>query len=159
MQDDTVCDSNTGETEACLIGTVRGHGAEAVRELGKAVGMGGRTGREARDSCSEVCWREGLCLALSADVLCNILFCCVQWELMWVQYVISAYLCLQIHLWDSLDEKRMLFDFATTCCCLALAYLNHANEKVLSFSHISLCSSLQVPLSSMVRRCPDFGWD
>ena len=102
---------------------------------------------------------EGLCLALSADVLCNILFCCVQWELMWVQYVISAYLCLQIHLWDSLDKKRMLFDFATTCCCLGLEYLNHTDEKVLSFSHISLCSSLQVPLSSMVHRCPDFGWD
>lgn len=102
---------------------------------------------------------EGLCLVLSADVLCNILFCCVQCEFIWVQYVISAYLCLQIHLWDSLDKKRMLFDFATTCCCLALAYLNHTNEKVLSFFHISLCSSLQVPLSSMVRRCPDFGWD
>lgn len=95
---------------------------------------------------------ERLCLVLSADVLCNILFCCVQWELVWVQDVMSAYLCLQIYLWESLDKKRMLFDFATTCCCLGLVYLNHTYERVISFSHVGLCSSLQVLMSSTVGR-------
>lgn len=32
---------------------MRGHGAEAVTDLGKAGGMGGRMGREARDLHSE----------------------------------------------------------------------------------------------------------
>lgn len=110
-------------------------------------------GRKRRDLHSEdmrtVCWRGAV---LSADILCNILFCCIQWELVWVQDVMSAYLCLQIHLWESPDKKRVCFDFATTCCFLGLIFLNHTYERVISFSHIGLCSSLQVLMSGMVGR-------
>lgn len=49
---------------------------------------------------------EGLCLVLRADFLRNILFCCVKWELVQVQDIMSAYLFLQIYLQEAPDKKR-----------------------------------------------------
>lgn len=60
---------------------------------------------------------EGLCSVLSADFLHNILFCCVKWELVRVQDVVSAYVFLQIYLQEALDKKKELSDLSTTCCC------------------------------------------
>lgn len=70
------------------------------------MGWGGRTVREARDFHSEdthmVCRRGAV---LRAGVLCNVLFCCVQWQLVRVRDVMSAYLCLQIYLCEGLHKK------------------------------------------------------
>lgn len=95
---------------------------------------------------------EGLCSVLSADFLHNILFCCVKWELVRVQDVVSAYMFLQIYLQEALDKKRSFLTCLRHAAVRGLVYLNHAYERVGASPRIGLCSSLQVLVGSTVGR-------